>query len=89
MLKSEKIVSFDINLFIYYKTISTKVLNMLKKHIESTFFMLTKEKNMLKIIAKLVSALSIKITEKNINTGCTFIVYQPKLPTSANRLRKF
>lgn len=30
-----------------------------------------------------------KITESNVNTACPFLTYQPKLPESAKKLRKF
>ena len=37
----------------------------------------------------LVAALALVVTTLNINTTCMFMAHQPKLPTSASKLRKF
>lgn len=38
---------------------------------------------------KVISNLAKKVAERDANTSCPFLGYQPKLPDSVKKLRKF
>ncbi|WP_313164460.1 cyclic lactone autoinducer peptide [Sedimentibacter sp.] len=40
-------------------------------------------------LTRYLAAFALMITALNVNTGCLFAAHQPKLPTGANKLRKF
>lgn len=40
-------------------------------------------------LTKYLAAFALMITALNVNTTCLFAAHQPKLPTGANKLRKF
>lgn len=39
--------------------------------------------------AKVFAAVALMITAANVNTTCMVVIHQPKLPESADKLRKF
>lgn len=41
------------------------------------------------IIKKTIAAAAIAATKANVNSACNFVIYQPKLPKGAEKLRKF
>lgn len=41
------------------------------------------------IVKKAIAAAAKKATSINANSACNFVVYQPKLPKGAEKLRKF
>ena len=45
-------------------------------------------KNSLKRLEAGISKLAYKVTESNVNSACFYIVYQPKLPEMAKKLKK-
>ncbi|HBV67792.1 MAG TPA: cyclic lactone autoinducer peptide [Clostridiales bacterium] len=40
-------------------------------------------------LTKYLAVFALMITALNVNTTCLFVAHQPKLPTGANKLRKF
>ncbi|SHI74133.1 cyclic lactone autoinducer peptide [Lutispora thermophila] len=36
-----------------------------------------------------IACLALFVTKMNVNTACTFLIHQPKLPKGAEKLRKF
>lgn len=48
-----------------------------------------KNKNWLLTIGSVIPAIALVITTFNVNTTCTWIVHQDKLPKNAKKLRKF
>ena len=42
-----------------------------------------------KELKKLIEKVAIKMAAKDANTACPYILYQPKLPESVKKLRKF
>lgn len=47
-----------------------------------------KKEKMGKMLAKGVAAVAKEVTRSNVNTACSFIIYQPKLPKAAEKLKK-
>lgn len=41
------------------------------------------------IVKKAIAAAAKMATSANVNSACHFVVYQPKLPKGAEKLRKF
>ncbi len=37
----------------------------------------------------MLASLALMVTALNVNTACTWIVHQPKLPNGAEKLRRF
>lgn len=46
-------------------------------------------KNLIFKFGSLVAGLALLVTTLNVNTTCAWLVYQPKLPEGAKKLRKF
>lgn len=40
-------------------------------------------------LKKAVAVAAKKATSANVNSACLFVIYQPKLPENAKKLRKF
>ncbi len=40
-------------------------------------------------LGSMIASLALMVTALNVNTACTWIVHQPKLPKGAEKLRKF
>lgn len=40
-------------------------------------------------LTKYLAVFALMITALNVSTTCLFVAHQPKLPTEANKLRKF
>lgn len=40
-------------------------------------------------VAPALASLALASTTANVNSACTWVCYQPKLPENANKLRKF
>lgn len=51
--------------------------------------LMKKNKNWLLAIGSIIPAIALVITTFNVNTTCTWIVHQDKLPNTAKKLRKF
>lgn len=48
-----------------------------------------KEKKTIKVLGKTITSIARKVAEIDANTACPWIGYQPQLPKTANKLRKF
>lgn len=46
-------------------------------------------KNFKSKLGGMVAKCAFKVTKMNVNSACCFFTYQPKLPQSAKKLRKF
>lgn len=49
----------------------------------------SKRKSKANIIKRAIAAAAKMATSANVNSVCNFVVYQPKLPKGAEKLRKF
>lgn len=49
----------------------------------------SKRKSKANIAKRAVAAAAKMATSANVNSACHFVAYQPKLPKSAEKLRKF
>lgn len=41
------------------------------------------------LVKRAIAAVAKMATSANVNSACNFVVYQPKLPKGAEKLRKF
>lgn len=48
-----------------------------------------KGKQLMMKFGPMLAALALMVTTVSVNTTCTWVCYQDKLPESANKLRKF
>jgi cyclic lactone autoinducer peptide len=47
------------------------------------------KKNNSKAMNSIIAKIALVVTKANINSTCPYTLYQPKLPKSAKKLRKF
>jgi cyclic lactone autoinducer peptide len=45
--------------------------------------------NKTKLINSVIAKIALAVTKANVNTTCPYSLYQPKLPETAKKLRKF
>jgi cyclic lactone autoinducer peptide len=45
--------------------------------------------NISKEIKKVIAKVALTVTKANVNSTCPYYLYQPKIPESAKKLRKF
>lgn len=51
--------------------------------------MMEKAKKMMMKFGPMLAALALMVTTVSVNTTCSWVGYQDKLPENANKLRKF